>query len=485
MERYEILRKYRPLYSNNAPVFVLAGQLVKDNVTDDCLLQLKFQNVGDKAIKAVSIYAKTYDAFGNLLDVGEYSYLDVNSGRESVFGDDKVITLKNNQTRDIEFEIREIVFYNDSVLDVTDAKWETLPEKIALSYKISDPKMMEQYRLENGKNTLYIAREFGDYWYCTCGAVNHSHELNCHSCRKNLAEIKETYDLDALAVRLQERLDKEEREERKKAEQTKRIIKWTVSVAAAAVCLFLLVTQLILPYKTYRQALSNITAGNYQQAYTELKSVKDFSDSRDYLNNFYILPTHIEDNQNALSMDMKYDKHGRLIEEDSTFMNDEGREMKYKTVYTYEGNNLVSSLTESGDTIFEAVYSDSGKTVECKLYNKNDVHDGIVDENKAKNYTYTLSFDEHQNLTSVELTGDYEQSDHYSYTYDENDQLSEIKSEYYTYYSSYEDGIMNKISDGDSYELSYDNQLFYSPTIEPSVGWWYRNPWFLFVENRV
>lgn len=110
MERYETLRVLHPIYSNNAPVFVLAGQLLKDNVEDVCLLQLKFQNVDTKAIKAISIFAKTYDAFGNLLDVGEYSYLDFKDGRDSIFGNDKVIELRNNQTRDIELIIARLYY---------------------------------------------------------------------------------------------------------------------------------------------------------------------------------------------------------------------------------------------------------------------------------------------------------------------------------------------------------------------------------------
>ena len=486
MERYETLRVLHPIYSNNAPVFVLAGQLLKDNVEDVCLLQLKFQNVDTKAIKAISIFAKTYDAFGNLLDVGEYSYLDFKDGRDSVFGNDKVIELRNNQTRDIEFKIRQIVLYNDQVLDVSDAKWETLPAQTPLTYKITDPKLMEQYRLENGPKTNFVVKEFGDYWYCTCGAVNPIKELNCHSCRKNKAELEATYNLDALAERLERRLYEEERVKQNQAKARKRVLIWAGSALAAALCVFLLVTQLILPYKQYRQALAHITEGNYETAYTELKELGSFFDSEKYMDNFRFLPTHIEDEYNDIQMDMKYDSAGRLVEEKSAFVLDDGKTVNYKTVYSYKEGKLVSSITETENKVFNASYSEDGKTVECEAYNKADIQEGEVDPEKKENYTYTLTFDEFHNVTSVELTGDYEETHNYAYEYlDKELEISSSENSGDKYYYFYTDGQLDRIRDEYDDNILLTNKLFYTAGIEPYVGWWYRNPWYLFVENRV
>ena len=38
------------LYIENAPVIIVAGALLKDNKTDNILVQLKFQNIEEKQI---------------------------------------------------------------------------------------------------------------------------------------------------------------------------------------------------------------------------------------------------------------------------------------------------------------------------------------------------------------------------------------------------------------------------------------------------
>lgn len=509
MKRYEELRKLQPIYSNDVPVFLLDGQLLKDRYSDGCLLRLKLQNVGNKIIKSISLRVKTYDAKGNLLDIGEYNYLDLNSKRDGIIGTDKVFELKNNQTRDVDFKIQTIVFEDDSVLDVCDAKWEPLPEKEVITDLIKDPKMLEIYRSRNGFRTNYIAREFGDYWYCTCGGINHSHELKCHECLEelpklkqsynsnayvnklfkvgNLTDLKESYNMDTLTKRLDQRLDREERKEQKKKRQRIRLIKWVSSLAVAFLCVYLLKTFLVDPYRQYRDALSDITAGNYQKAYNELKELDSFFDSEKYLENFHFLPTHIDDNTNALSMDMTYDRQGRLIAEVSSFVVDD-QPVEYKTTYSYKDDKLVSSVTETETKIFNSTYSDDGKTVVCESYLKEDIKDGEVDDEKKENYTYILEFDKQYNVTSVQLEGDYEETHLYTYEYNEDHQANEISSEdsYDVYSYSYLDKELRKIrEESDDYSISYDNKLFYSTKIEPYVGWWYRNPWYLFVENRV
>lgn len=509
MKRYEILRELEPVYSNDAPVFVLDGQLLKDKYNDDCLLRLKLQNVGDRPIKSVSIKVKSYNSNGTLLDVGEYSYVDLHSERDNIFGSNQVIELKYSQTRDIDFEIQKIVFEDDSVLDVTDVKWEILPEKEQLTNLITDSKTLEIYRSRYGFRTNYLAKEFGDYWYCTCGGINHSAELKCHSCLKelpklkqsyspkanfdqlfkvgDLAQLKESYNMETLTMRLQERLFKEKREQARKQKKRKRIIKWAASLAVIVLCTFLLKTFLVSPYIQYRHALSDITEGNYEKAYGELVELDSFFDSDKYLANFHFLPTHISDNANALSMDMKYDRRGRLIEETSKFVID-NETVEYKTKYTYKEDKLESSVTESDKQIFNSTYSDDGKKVVCEAYLKENVHDGEINDEDKEVYTYTLEYDPQNNVTSVILEGDYEESHIYNYKHSDDHKAQEISSEdsYDVYDYIYKEGELVQLREySEDYAISYENQLVYSPTIEPYVGWWYRNPWFLFVENRV
>ncbi|MBP3870353.1 MAG: hypothetical protein J6E46_05200 [Faecalicoccus sp.] len=509
MKRYEVLRKLQPIYSDDAPVFLLDGQILKDKFNDGCLLQLKLQNVGDKIIKSISLNVKAYDAKGNLLDTGEYNYLDLHSKRDDNCGKNQAIELRNNQTRNVDLKIQKIIFDDDSVLDVSDVKWYPLPQKDAITNVLSESRLLLQYHLDHGYRTNYIAKEFGNYWYCTCGGINHSYEQKCHLCEKELHKLKQSYPLrtgfdqifkvgdltelkenfsSAGMTTLKEHADKRERDKQNRQKARRRALQWAGSFAAVCLCLFLFVTQLVLPYKQYRETLAKITAGNYEEAYTELRELGSFFDSEKYLSNFHALPVHIEDNTNAISMDMTYDQQGRLIEENAVFTVDY-EPINYKTVYTYEGYTLKSSVTETDKKIFNATYSNDGKTVTCESYLKEKIHeDGTVDDADKEMYTYTLEFDSHYNVVSMKLEGDYEQEISYNYEYDENDRLDVIRSEdesdAYQYY--YKDGMIDSIYEkSDSYTINFENKLFYSTKLEPYVGWWYRNPWILFVEYRV
>ena len=62
MERYSILwRMPENLYTQDSPVIVRAGALLKDNETGCILIQLKFENISDNTIKAIRLTFRTFD----------------------------------------------------------------------------------------------------------------------------------------------------------------------------------------------------------------------------------------------------------------------------------------------------------------------------------------------------------------------------------------------------------------------------------------
>lgn len=48
------------LYASGSPVVIEAGALTKDNNTGRVFVQLKFRNIGDKTIKALSVTLKAF-----------------------------------------------------------------------------------------------------------------------------------------------------------------------------------------------------------------------------------------------------------------------------------------------------------------------------------------------------------------------------------------------------------------------------------------
>ena len=89
-ERYtRLFSLSEQLYIENAPVIIAAGALLKDNKTDNVLVQLKFQNIEEKQIKALTVQIIPLDIKNKKIgEKIEYQYLDLNEERDVYFGAD-------------------------------------------------------------------------------------------------------------------------------------------------------------------------------------------------------------------------------------------------------------------------------------------------------------------------------------------------------------------------------------------------------------
>ena len=52
------------LYTPKAPLLIMAGALLKDNVTGQVLAQVKYKNLGAKPIKALTVSLQALDTRG-------------------------------------------------------------------------------------------------------------------------------------------------------------------------------------------------------------------------------------------------------------------------------------------------------------------------------------------------------------------------------------------------------------------------------------
>lgn len=90
------------IYAKGAPVLISAGALLKDNQTNNVLVQLKITNLSHSVINACKVSVKAYDPSGEELQgVENYSYLDINVSRGKQFGTKKPIDLPDSTTRKI------------------------------------------------------------------------------------------------------------------------------------------------------------------------------------------------------------------------------------------------------------------------------------------------------------------------------------------------------------------------------------------------
>lgn len=87
-ERYSrVFSLEENLYVNDSPIIIVAGAVLKDNKTNKIIGQLKFKNIDEKNIKALTVQLKTFDTTGNPLEENfEHTYLDLNAQRDEEFG---------------------------------------------------------------------------------------------------------------------------------------------------------------------------------------------------------------------------------------------------------------------------------------------------------------------------------------------------------------------------------------------------------------
>ena len=99
------------LYFIGSPVVISAGALLKDNNTGSVLVQLKFNSISKKNIKALIVKIKQKDTVGNFIgEEVEYQYLDLNARRNDYFGQKNPIKLPNNKTRSFDVSVETVVF---------------------------------------------------------------------------------------------------------------------------------------------------------------------------------------------------------------------------------------------------------------------------------------------------------------------------------------------------------------------------------------
>lgn len=104
------------LYTEGSPVLIAAGALLKDNHTNKVLVQLKFRNISQKAIKSVKVKVNAYDtAKGQLDGIDTFSYLDLSVAANEEFGQSTPIHLPDATTRSFNVEILSVVYSDNEV----------------------------------------------------------------------------------------------------------------------------------------------------------------------------------------------------------------------------------------------------------------------------------------------------------------------------------------------------------------------------------
>jgi len=291
------------LYTEGAPVLILAGALLKDTQTGQLLAQLKMLNIVPQKTKAVMVRIAPLDITGKSLgETVEYQYLDLNVARDETFGQKTPIVLPDPTTRGYTASVTEVVFSDNSIWSGQSGPWEPFTKPPLLADVIQDEELIKQYKIKYGERCTTLFSADKDIWFCACGAINHSSENTCHTCG-NPIEATQAIDWEDLKRERDLRLEKEaeaqedaarkNEERRKRAKvKSKRIIKICIPIVAiVAICFvaIVIINKVIIPINKYNHAVELLENGKYLSAKIEFESLGDYRDS----------PTKLEEAKNA------------------------------------------------------------------------------------------------------------------------------------------------------------------------------------------
>ncbi len=198
-ERYQIIsHNDNRMYQNDCPVICCAYNILLDTVTEDLLLQMKFDNLNTIPVRELTLSVDCFDVSGLLLssDV-ELNYIVNDGSYRKPFGSDNAKNLPNNKTRKIAFKISSIVFADGSTWHTENSEdMKIVAEQIKAADHLVSAELIKEYELLTPD--IHHERKWpvfeNGYWLCACGELNINENSTCYSCsvdKKYLLDISD------------------------------------------------------------------------------------------------------------------------------------------------------------------------------------------------------------------------------------------------------------------------------------------------------
>lgn len=337
-ERYtKLFSLSKNLYAEGSPVIIEAGVLTLDNNTNRVFVQLKFRNISDKEIKALSVTLKAYYVTGKeASEPVKYQYLDFCSNIDEEFGAKTPILLQDNTVRSFSVHIDEVVYSDDTVGEVNLDYSESVPEQHLLCKTDGWNKdTASEFKKLTDDKCVYAICEYKDLWFCSCGCANSLVRDKCccrcgcaHDFLKSItpekaqAHINDAVYDDAVskmqsnsvtdydkAIALfnsihgwkdaddkakeceklrdelkQSIIEAQQAEEKRRKKRNKKIIKISCIPVACIITVVLLVSVIksaIVKNKQYTTAIEELNAGNVAAAYSGFAQLGKYKDSKE------------------------------------------------------------------------------------------------------------------------------------------------------------------------------------------------------------
>lgn len=314
------------LYTSGSPVVIEAGALTKDNNTRRVFVQLKFRNIGDKTIKALSVTLKAFYSSGK--EVNEpvkYQYLDFMCETNKEFGAKTPVPVSESTARSFAVHIDEVVYGDGTVENVNLDFSDSLPKQSLLNETDGwNFKTAVEFRKLTGSDGKLMLTDYKDLWLCSCGCVNRADkDEKCRSCgvaydllksvtpEKAQERIDEamyneaaetmkngdlsSYEESIVIFRLlgdykdsDEKITECENQIQKITIKNKKNKKKAVIVGAvicAVIALVAVIENVIIPAAKYNNAVKLYEASEFDEAIDVFSNLDDYKDCADQINN--------------------------------------------------------------------------------------------------------------------------------------------------------------------------------------------------------
>lgn len=120
------------LHTEDAPVVIAAGALLKDNQTGRVLAQLKLKNVSEETIKSVKVSIQAFGKSGAEAKEIHYEYANISVKSGDEFGSKTPIEMNNNKILYYSAVITEVLFENGTAwkTNINDSDKKALAERV-------------------------------------------------------------------------------------------------------------------------------------------------------------------------------------------------------------------------------------------------------------------------------------------------------------------------------------------------------------------
>lgn len=231
-------------YMHDCPLLLKSGSLFEAGGTPHKYVVLVFRNLSMK--KVISAEVELYAFDSGRIQVGgatvhHYEGMGVGEGEE--FGENEEVRLSYDRTAMFVPLLVNVTFDDGSMWkNANHTLFRPLPKQEEATSIFALPELMKQYQMEINEEAVYLPKQVGDLWLCSCGEINA--EERCSHCRATHDQVFRATNMDYFKKKLQERLQTEALQQKRK-EQKKRRRPFLVLLVLFALLLVLLSISLL------------------------------------------------------------------------------------------------------------------------------------------------------------------------------------------------------------------------------------------------